>query len=790
MSIAKKNLVTICVVVFFWLFVSVPCVFARSIVSGVEYFTETTSSGKPVRIVTVNTQQALIRVEGKGSACNTPYRPADFESLVNEPDFVAAINASFFTGGNVAQSDYVGNRIHIGQEKTNKFVAVDHAGNISNGEGALDPSQAGNYSMYLNGIFRLSTTGSNFTTVTDSEIRERFASIYPAHSQDELDSTTGSFNATGPIHRTFLGINPAEHKMILMVAGGYALTGDHARLGGIVPIEAVQLLKRYGATEGYLLDGGGSSLMRLNSRLTGGDGGSNSDGRGIADLVVVRTGTPQTQAQVAALPTVRCGSGSGAGSSTSSGTTVGSGTTTQPVTSGPSVSVPPGSVPLEVPIGSVGSISGEGSIIVNYSRVLFAFLAGLIGLIALAMLIISGLRIMAGGSDQMTKGKEGIVGVLSGLMLFASGGLLLYFINPCFFTFGESAVCQTRITSTGQRILPSGGGMSAGTSGVSSGPQSSTSASPSEYRSALPSVWAQGKRSMGLGRFNQFGTEFTRQVNIVFPGVAPELLMGFALNGGQTENTTAFVTGLSDEHRPEAELPDFMRASGYPNSLRCAPSRRPSSGEWSNVVLRQTFHELGMFGVEGGPRCGPAPGAAGTANNNWTPLATDTTVQSILGRPGCTDPGCWRNLEDQLAIGLVRIRNAARSVNRLLPESIRAQENSLYFVALGFAGWSAGGGRAANQIRLFERQLAAVPQEKRWGEWIKQLATSDIHASSGRQVKYGSPYWTAVRTLQKIEGGLVLATARNGNTAFFEDGLGSERSQIQEVITQRAVLGY
>ena len=104
--------------------------------------------------------------------------------------------------------------------------------------------------------------------------------------------------------------------------------------------------------------------------------------------------------------------------------------------------------------------------------------------------------------------------------------------------------------------------------------------SNNDWKSETPSKWAKEKQDTGVKRFDdpELGPEFIRQCGIIFPSVPPELLMGFALNAGVRENTTGFITGLADERPPKKAKP-------------------PLGG-----VATQSFHELGMFGVEGGPR--------------------------------------------------------------------------------------------------------------------------------------------------------------------------------------------
>ncbi len=100
-------------------------------------------------------------------------------------------------------------------------------------------------------------------------------------------------------------------------------------------------------------------------------------------------------------------------------------------------------VPLEAPIGSASSINLSGGAIVNYTRILFAYAGGIVGSIALLVIIASGIEIMVSSGD-LSKAKTRLMGALAGLLLLATGGWLLYELNPCFFTFQESPACTPR----------------------------------------------------------------------------------------------------------------------------------------------------------------------------------------------------------------------------------------------------------------------------------------------------------------------------------------------------------
>jgi len=117
-------------------------------------------------------------------------------------------------------------------------------------------------------------------------------------------------------------------------------------------------------------------------------------------------------------------------------------------------------VPLEAPIIDIRSISGTGGgYIINYTKILFAFIAGLVGVLAMLMLIIAGVQIIIGGAEaKNTQAKERIIGALGGLVVLAMGGWILYVINPCFFSFEDTQTCTRRIITQTTFLTVSGPG--------------------------------------------------------------------------------------------------------------------------------------------------------------------------------------------------------------------------------------------------------------------------------------------------------------------------------------------
>ena len=68
-------------------------------------------------------------------------------------------------------------------------------------------------------------------------------------------------------------------------------------------------------------------------------------------------------------------------------------------------------VPLEAPIGGIGSIDVSGGVIVNYTRILFAYAGGIVGSLALLIIIVSGIQIMVSSGD-LSKARSRLLGAL------------------------------------------------------------------------------------------------------------------------------------------------------------------------------------------------------------------------------------------------------------------------------------------------------------------------------------------------------------------------------------------
>ena len=78
--------------------------------------------------------------------------------------------------------------------------------------------------------------------------------------------------------------------------------------------------------------------------------------------------------------------------------------------------------------------SGD-EILTNFASMLYRWLAGFIGVVAVLMLVVGGIQISTAGADQegLQGGKDRIIAALVGLAILFLSSLILYTINPNFF---------------------------------------------------------------------------------------------------------------------------------------------------------------------------------------------------------------------------------------------------------------------------------------------------------------------------------------------------------------------
>ncbi|MFH1218657.1 MAG: pilin [Candidatus Peregrinibacteria bacterium] len=79
---------------------------------------------------------------------------------------------------------------------------------------------------------------------------------------------------------------------------------------------------------------------------------------------------------------------------------------------------------------------GGASLLTAYLSTIYKWAAGLVGLIAVVVITISGIQISAAGGDTQAieNSKNRIIKSISGIVILFLSGLILYTINPTFFT--------------------------------------------------------------------------------------------------------------------------------------------------------------------------------------------------------------------------------------------------------------------------------------------------------------------------------------------------------------------
>lgn len=273
------------------------------------------------------------------------------------------------------------------------------------------------------------------------------------------------------------------------------------------------------------------------------------------------------------------------------------------------------------------------------------------------------------------------------------------------------------------------------------------------HNDQTPDAFAAGYLGAMQSRWSSpIGTAIQSFMPTVFPGAPAEAILGFTTEAGTVNPAT-----------------DDTATDGSNNS----------------------FHEIGYFQTEAGPASGPAPNPdSAVAYNNWGQLASDSTVTSLLGHAATMVADAWKTaIPDQAAVGMVNIRKHARAVAAQLPASIRPSgDGTLWAMAMGFMGFGAGDGGAAQTVNRYASQLATVDEAHRWGALIDAVLTDahDHGGLPGTPGHHGNPAFDVLRAWQKLATGKALATANGNSVAWFDTGLGAQDATAQQGIDDAA----
>lgn len=258
---------------------------------------------------------------------------------------------------------------------------------------------------------------------------------------------------------------------------------------------------------------------------------------------------------------------------------------------------------------------------------------------------------------------------------------------------------------------------------------------------AHPVRWAEGKRDkfadLLVGPFEEWTC---KALEVCLPGVPFAGPVGFVLNGDPW-NTTGWHVGDQKER-------DEASAKGrFPFK-----NKDPRDPKVYGHIGSDDLHELGWYGTEGGhcpTPCATDPGCP------WVKLARSEAVVKILGREAVTGSLWYGAIPDQCAVGVANLarhwRDAREDLHPLLRWPADDKRFTLWRWAMASMHWSAGG-RACTHVNAYREQLVTLPEEKRWGAFMRLAAETDGGKSRHRDDEY-----SAIRTAQKIEGACLAA---------------------------------
>ncbi len=276
-----------------------------------------------------------------------------------------------------------------------------------------------------------------------------------------------------------------------------------------------------------------------------------------------------------------------------------------------------------------------------------------------------------------------------------------------------------------------------------------------------------------------YGATLRRMWAIAFPLFPSEVGFGFASNGGQFEDTAA-------------------PARAWLNA--------PAASRRGSMPAHAPFSEVGRFGVPAGPWCVAAPNALRSAphcparvQNVWNDLHATDAVRALLPgrRAASMAANGWWESDDQIAVGVVQLKQIEASMRAALPASLVPRENSLWRAAMICGGWSAGTGAMSTQMRTWLAQapeLATTPENRRWWKLGEVMAAKRVRSGKTSEPNFngtghGNHGHTWNRTTQKLQMGWEVARRTHGNVSFFAAGAPSAAmlAYIESVIALAAV---
>lgn len=248
------------------------------------------------------------------------------------------------------------------------------------------------------------------------------------------------------------------------------------------------------------------------------------------------------------------------------------------------------------------------------------------------------------------------------------------------------------------------------------------------------------------------------------PNVPPKILAAYPSHYGPSHARKLFDRAVTPFGQAVIRFSSMWFGSAPPDALLGQTAGASLTDNTTEGVPNQPFHEIGCWQIPAGNASGPAPNPnPNAAYNAWGRLASNPKVRNALGRNATMEPNGWKTAPvDQAVVGLAYLFSERNAVNLELDRSITSIDvGSSWSVALAFLGFSAGARRAANHINPLVQELAAVPENKRWNEfvhvWAQGLKTGKY---SGKGNKHQSTSYSIMRTMQKLASGAALLKLR------------------------------
>lgn len=205
-----------------------------------------------------------------------------------------------------------------------------------------------------------------------------------------------------------------------------------------------------------------------------------------------------------------------------------------------------------------------------------------------------------------------------------------------------------------------------------------------------------------------------------------------------------------------------------------------SDGPSDDTTATHVFHEIGLYQLPAGPVSAPANSQPSAPNNVYVRMASDARVRALIG--GSPSLSAWQtDIPGQVATGLVSLADDRDALSRTLGGAGYRDAGSQWALALGVLAYVLGSSGVAHALGDAPAAVADVPENQRFGALVRRLV-----ATRPGDRTWGYP---VVRTWQRLATGAALARTTGGNAAWFDLGLGANRSAYEDAVSAAAYGG-